>query len=178
MATYEEQIRAMNEVFKDSESPIFSAMDVTKIDVDGTPGLKVEMKMPTPPGMADIPQFAGLMENLFGPGGTMTVFIAPVDEHTIVGAYTSEKTLRLCLEAAKRPHRSPESDQHVRGCGSEERGRETRKQYCLGIGGERVRRRADLGRRSCGGRPATRINAEAAWSPDGKTIVFPSGRRK
>jgi Tol biopolymer transport system component len=28
------------------------------------------------------------------------------------------------------------------------------------------------------GQPATRINAESAWSPDGKTIVFPSERRK
>ena len=113
MGTYEEQIRAMNELFKDSESPIFSAMDVTKIDVDGTSGLKIDMKMPNLPGMTDIPQFAGLMENLFGPGGTMRIFIAPVDEHTVVGAYTSEKTLRLCLKAAKRPQTALAADEAI-----------------------------------------------------------------
>ena len=113
MGTYEEQIRAMNELFKDSKSPIFSAMDVTKIDMDGTPGLKVEMRLPTLRGMADIPQFARAMENLFGPGGTVKVFIAPVDEHTVVGAYTNEKTLRLCLEAAKRPQTALAADEAI-----------------------------------------------------------------
>ena len=101
MATYEEQVRAMNELFKDSSSPFLSGMEVERIDVDGTPGLKIEMAMPEPPGMGDVPQFAGMMEKIFGPGGKMRIFIAAADEHTVVAAYTSEKTLRRCLEAVK-----------------------------------------------------------------------------
>jgi hypothetical protein len=101
MADYEKQIAAMNEIIKDSKSPIMSPMQVEKIDVDGTPGFKIEMKMPEMPGMENVPNFADVMENLFGPGGKMRIFLVPADEHTVVAAYTSRASLARCVRAVK-----------------------------------------------------------------------------
>jgi hypothetical protein len=102
-AEYEKQLAAMNEILKKAKSPIMSAMTVEKIDVDGLPGLEVEMKMPELPGMENAPNFADVMKNLFGPGGKMRIFMVPADKHTVVAAYTSRASLVRCIRAVKKP---------------------------------------------------------------------------
>jgi hypothetical protein len=102
-AEYEKQLAAMNEILKKAKSPIMSAMTVEKIDVDGLPGLEVEMKMPELPGMENAPNFADVMKNLFGPGGKIRIFMVPADKHTVVAAYTSRASLVRCIRAVKKP---------------------------------------------------------------------------
>jgi len=101
LTTYESQIQAMNALFQDVKSPLMPKMEVERIDVDGASGLKIEMAMPAMPGMDDVPQLAGMMEKMFGPGGKIRMFIAAADQHTVVAAYTSEEGLRRSIEAAK-----------------------------------------------------------------------------
>jgi hypothetical protein len=113
METYQQQIEAMNEILKDADSPVMSVMKVTEIDVGGTPGLKVAMDFPALPAAEAGPKPPDLMENLFGPGGKIRVFLAPADEHTVVAAYTNRRGLRRCLNAAKRPGAALSADRGV-----------------------------------------------------------------
>ena len=107
---YQEQIEAMNEILQDAESSLLSEMKVTKIDLDGTPALKVEMNFPRLPGMEADPNFPNVLEALFGPGGKIRIFMAAADDHTVVAAYTSRRTLKRCLKAAKRPRAALAAD--------------------------------------------------------------------
>ncbi len=113
LETYRKQIEAMNEIVKDAESSILSEMKVTKIDLEGTPGLKVEMNFPSLPGMEADPNFPNLLEALFGPGGKIRIFMAAADEHTVVAAYTRRAALRRCLRATKRPRAALVADEGV-----------------------------------------------------------------
>jgi len=111
--TYRKQIEAMNEIVKDTETSILSQMKVTEIDLEGTPGLKVEMDFPALPEMKADPNFPNLMEGLFGPGGKIRIFMAAADEHTVVAAYTKRAALRRCLRAVKRPKAALVADEGV-----------------------------------------------------------------
>ena len=110
---YQKQIEAMNEIVQNAESSILSEMKVTKIDLEGTPGLKVEMNFPSLPGMEADPNLPNLLEGLFGPGGKIRIFMAAADDHTVVAAYTSRRALKRCLKAAKRPQAALAADEGI-----------------------------------------------------------------
>ncbi|HUT91113.1 MAG TPA: hypothetical protein VMY37_16540, partial [Thermoguttaceae bacterium] len=110
---YQKQIKAMNEILQDAKSSLMSEMKVTKIDLEGTPGLKVEMNFPSLPGMEAEPNLPKLMEGLFGPGGKIRIFLAAADEHTVVAAYTGRRALKRCLKAAKRPRAALAADEGI-----------------------------------------------------------------
>lgn len=110
---YRKQIEAMNEIVKGAKSSILSEMKITEIDLEGTPGLKLEMDFPALPGMEADPKLPDLLEALFGPGGKIRIFMAAADEHTVVAAYTKRAALRRCLRAVNRPQAALLADEGV-----------------------------------------------------------------
>ncbi len=113
LKTYRRQVEAMNEVVRESDSPVLREMEITEIDVDGTPGLKLVMDLPGLAGLGDGEHVSGLMEGLFGPGKKIRVFMAAADEHTVVAAYSSRRSLRRCLKAVEDPDAALSAEEGV-----------------------------------------------------------------
>ena len=101
LADYKKTIEAMNQLVKESESSIMGPSKLKDIEIGGVAGMRLTMKIPMAPQVANVPDFDQIMEKLFGPGGKMIAFMAPADKHTIVAAYTSKKLLRECLQVAQ-----------------------------------------------------------------------------
>jgi hypothetical protein len=110
LKAYGELIGRMNDLMKDSDSPIKWTLEMAEVEVAGLPALKVAMEFPL---FQEIPDLTGLMEKMFGPGGKMTFFLAAVDDQTVVGAYTSAKCLRRGIRAVRRPKRSLATDEGI-----------------------------------------------------------------
>jgi hypothetical protein len=101
MANYEKYLEKYGELIKDAHSPILQPMTVEKTEIGGVAGLQITMNVPQPPGGAQTPQQARMMETLLGPGGKITMWLASVDEHDIAMGYVSKEHLQQALEAIK-----------------------------------------------------------------------------
>jgi tetratricopeptide (TPR) repeat protein len=101
MANYEKYLQQYGELIKDAHSPILQPMTVEKSEIGGVAGLQITMNVPQPPGGAQMPQQAHMMEILLGPGGKITTWLAPVDEHNIVMGYVSKEHLQQAMVAIK-----------------------------------------------------------------------------
>ncbi len=101
MANYEKYIQQYGELIKDAHSPILQPMTVEKTDIGGVAGLQITMNVPQTFGAAQAPQQERIMETFFGPGGKITTWLAPVDEHNIVMGYVSKKHLQQAMAAIK-----------------------------------------------------------------------------
>lgn len=101
MAAYEKSARQNTELFKGLHSPMLPAPEVTKSEVGGTAALQLTTKVPQPPSGPQMPQQARMMELLFGPGGTVTAWIAPADEHHVAVGYVSKAPLERVLNAIR-----------------------------------------------------------------------------
>jgi len=113
LETYEEAIETMNRLAKQAKSPVMAVTEVTRIEIDGRPGLEVQSTMPTPPGVEGVPDFADLMEKLLGPGGKVVMLLARADAKTVVAAYTSKEPLERSIEAVAKPEAGLAADEHV-----------------------------------------------------------------
>jgi tetratricopeptide (TPR) repeat protein len=101
MANYEKYLQQYGELIKDAHSPILQPMTVEKTEIGGVAGLQITMNVPQPPGGAQVPQQARMMETLLGPSGKITTWLAPLDEHNIVMGYVSKEHLQQAMEAIK-----------------------------------------------------------------------------
>jgi tetratricopeptide (TPR) repeat protein len=101
MANYEKYLQQYSELLKDAHSPILQPPTVEKTEIGGVAGLQITMFVPQPPGGAQMPQQARVMETLMGPGGKITTWLAPVDEHNIIMGYVSKEHMQQTIEAVK-----------------------------------------------------------------------------
>jgi hypothetical protein len=77
-------------------------VEVKKIEVDDKPALQLTMTMPSA-GTQAIPNYAALMEKMFGPGGRMVAYIVAADAHTVLLGYTDQELLRKALKDVGQP---------------------------------------------------------------------------
>ena len=91
--------RSYNRIAEKINSPMFQPAKVEKTEIDGTPALKVTMSVPQMPNMP--PESAKMMERMYGPGGKITAWIVPCNEHAVVFSYMSQEPLRQAIAAIK-----------------------------------------------------------------------------
>jgi hypothetical protein len=101
MANYEKYLKQYSELIENAHGPILQPMTVEKTEIGGVAGLQITMNVPQPPGGAQMPQQARVMEALMGPGGKLTTWLAPVDDHNIVMGYVSKEHTQQTIEAVK-----------------------------------------------------------------------------
>jgi len=100
LAGYEKSLTAMREFAQEVKSPGIPVATSRRLKVGETEGLEVSMDLSkitqfTPPGGPD-PQ--KMMQLMFGANGTMTLYLAPADEHTMVTSYTSPEQLKSAID--------------------------------------------------------------------------------
>lgn len=104
---YEKSLSAMHELAQETKSPLIPVATSQRISLGETEALEVSMEMQqmkavTVPGGPDMQK---MMELMFGTNGKLLVYVAPVDEHAVLMAYTSLERLQAALDfyKAKRP---------------------------------------------------------------------------
>jgi len=114
---YEKIVKKMVDLSKEGKPSILSGMKVEKTKVGDVDGLKISMGIPLPAGMADMPEVKDMMdkmmEKMYGPGGKIVTYLAPADEHTVVGAYTSTDTVIRAIRTIKQGQRGLAGDPQV-----------------------------------------------------------------
>ncbi len=99
LADYESFIAHYNRIVEKIDSPMFRPANVEKTEIDGTPALKATMSIPQMPNMP--PQSVKALERMYGPGGKITAWIVPCNEHAVVFSYMSRESLRQTIAAIK-----------------------------------------------------------------------------
>ena len=92
LAIYEKSIQGMSEILRKSEHPPFD-YQVSKISLEGRQVLEIQMDMS---GMVEgqaVPQTQQMMALMFGQGGKLSIYMAAVDDQTVVGQYVSKERL-------------------------------------------------------------------------------------
>ena len=114
---YEKLVKAMAGMGKEGKPSILGGVKAEKTRVGDVDGLKISMGIPLPPGMADVPQFKEMMEKMmekmYGPGGKIVTYLAPADEHTVVGGYTSTETVIRAIRTVKQGQEGLAGDRQV-----------------------------------------------------------------
>ncbi|MHB1033612.1 MAG: hypothetical protein ACYC35_16580 [Pirellulales bacterium] len=101
MADYEKSIKEYGKFARNAHSTILQPIEVEKGEIDGTAALQFTTKAPQMPTAQQTPQYSKMMEVFFGPGGRLTAWVVPVDEHTVVAGYVSKDLIRSTLQAIK-----------------------------------------------------------------------------
>ena len=102
IADYEAYFQEYNPIVKDAKSQMLPPLEIEKIEENGMPGLKFTMKTPqAPEGGMPAPQFEKMQEAMFGPGGKISFWLVPADEHTIFIGYVGKEPMQRALLAAK-----------------------------------------------------------------------------
>jgi hypothetical protein len=110
LTDYAKSVNELGKLAGDVESPFFGRMSAKEITIDGTPAVEIEMEIPSTPGAEGIPGFDKMLENLFGPGGKMMVYVAAVDDSTIAAAYVSKDLLKKTIASVRNPSASLGAD--------------------------------------------------------------------
>jgi hypothetical protein len=97
---YRKSIEKMAQLAGDDQESVLGGMKVDTVRIDGSEGLKLVMKMPIP-GLEENEEFKALMEKMYGPGATMTAYLAAADKRTVALAYTSAESLQRVLQTVK-----------------------------------------------------------------------------
>jgi hypothetical protein len=99
---YQQAMQQMRQLFQGLKVPFMGMYELERIEVDGLQVLQVTMDMaqavPQTPGGPDMKQ---LFERMFGPGGKISIYLAPADQQTVVLAYESTENLQRGLQAAR-----------------------------------------------------------------------------
>lgn len=99
LAHYEKYMTDYNKVVEKIDSPIFRPVQCERTEVEGIPSLKATITMAQMPNMP--PGGEKMMEAMFGPGGKVTAWIVPCDEHTVLFTYLGKEHLREAIAAVK-----------------------------------------------------------------------------
>ena len=110
LADYAKSVNELGKLAGDIESPFLGRMAAKEITVDGIPAVEIEMQIPSTAGADGLPGFEKMFENLFGPGGKMMMYVAAVDDQTIVGAYVSKDLLKKAIASVRNPTASLSAD--------------------------------------------------------------------
>ena len=99
LAEYEKNMAGYNKVVEKIDSPMFRPAKCERTEVEGIQSLKVTMTMAQMPNMP--PGSEKMLETMFGPGGKVTAWIVPCDEHTVLFTYMSKEHLKEAIAAVK-----------------------------------------------------------------------------
>jgi hypothetical protein len=102
MATYEKTVKQMQELGAETKSPLFS-YTAKKIKIGEVDGLRLTMDMSGIMAAQGVPEAEAMIEALVGKTGKLSIFLAPVDDNTIMGTYISKQRLVKAIEAAGKP---------------------------------------------------------------------------
>jgi hypothetical protein len=84
-----------------SETGFPFSYEVEAMQIEGRSGVKLAMDMEGFMGEQEIPQAEQVMQMMFGQQGTMDVYMAAVDEHTVLGSYVTKDLLISGMNALK-----------------------------------------------------------------------------
>ncbi|MCC6126114.1 MAG: hypothetical protein IT426_14225 [Pirellulales bacterium] len=101
IAGYEQYFRQYNEVLQGAKSSMMPPMAAEKCEIAGKPALQIKMDLPKPQAAPMPPQYDKMMEAMLGPGGKMTFWIAPADEHTVALGYVNKEPLERMIAAIR-----------------------------------------------------------------------------
>jgi len=101
LARYRKTIERFNQLVAGVEQSILKTTELSDVEIDGRPALKISMEFPITPELEQLPGYDEIMKKMFGPDGKMTTYMAAVDDHTIVASYTRAELLRQSLAVIK-----------------------------------------------------------------------------
>jgi hypothetical protein len=98
MKNYVKSIRQHAKIVGEGQAPGMPAMKAEQIKIGELDVVKIRMKMnlPETPG-------APALEHMFGPGGTMTAYLAVADKETVAFTYESQENLTQAIAARGKP---------------------------------------------------------------------------
>lgn len=102
METYERTVKKMQKLGAELNHPMFS-YSAKKIKIGDVDGLKLTMDMAGIMAAQQVPDALNMMEAMFGEGGELSIFLAPIDENTVLGTYVSKRRLVQAIRAAGDP---------------------------------------------------------------------------
>jgi hypothetical protein len=97
---YEESLSAMSQLAQEIKSPLIPTATSQRVLLDETQAIEITMNLPdmtalTPAGGPDMQT---IMQHMFGAKDQLHVYMAPADEHTVLGSYTSLERLKTALD--------------------------------------------------------------------------------
>jgi hypothetical protein len=107
---YLKSVNEMGKLAGEIESPFLGKMTGKEITIDGLSALEIEIEIPKTGGDDPFPGFEKMMENLFGEGGKVKMYVAAVDDTTLVGAYVSKDLLKKAIASVRNPTISLSAD--------------------------------------------------------------------
>jgi hypothetical protein len=115
LANYQKVLAGMTEIAEESKSPGIPRMTSSRIEVNGKEAVEVTMDMKSmaaavPNGGAEMEE---MMKKMMGPTGTLKVYLAPVDDHTVAMAYTSVDNLKKVIKLSGSSARGLAENDHV-----------------------------------------------------------------
>lgn len=101
LADYQKYTEAVNQIAIDSKSPLLTQTAVKPITIDGTAAFEIVTQLPKLATATQQDEQKAMMQKMWGSDTTITAYMAPADDQTIVVAYTNRKALLLGLAAAQ-----------------------------------------------------------------------------
>jgi hypothetical protein len=106
LADYEKQMKAYTLVAQGPLNKATMSMAVRRTEIQGRPALEINLQLP-PVGIGEAQQ---MIDKLLGPGGKINVYLAAVDEHTVVTSYVSKDLIGATTESLRQPNKSLSAD--------------------------------------------------------------------
>jgi hypothetical protein len=103
---YEKQIKSCAELVRGPTNKAAVGLSVRRMEIQGKRALEVTMQMP-PVGAAETQQ---MLEKMFGQGGKINVYLAAIDEQTVVMSYVSKPFVVAAIETLRHPEKGLAAD--------------------------------------------------------------------
>jgi hypothetical protein len=112
---YEKSVVEMRKLIDESKSAGIPTATANRIKVGDIDGLEITMKMPDykQPSTPGGPDMEKMMKLFSGPEGSLKIFAAPADEHTVLMSYTSLERLKSLLDSYKSKEKGLSADPGV-----------------------------------------------------------------
>ncbi len=97
LARYAKGMKGMNEVLKDLKIPFMPSSEFKRVKVNGVTALEITTDLTA--GIPNPDELKALYEKMFGPGGKMTMAMAPLNDTAVIMRYTPASGLKNLLGA-------------------------------------------------------------------------------
>ncbi len=97
MDNYIKSLEQMSALMKQAEKPPF-AYDFHRIQLDGVEAVQIEMEMKGMIPADGPPNMDAIFKKMFGSSDTMSIYLAPRDDNTVLGSYVSKDVLTRLLK--------------------------------------------------------------------------------
>ncbi len=97
-----EVMRLWNSMNRDAETETRLVFDIEDVKLGERMATQYSLDVAAADGAAELPEIRQAMEKFFGPGGKLRLWVAPVDEHTVLLATATPEQVAAALEALDR----------------------------------------------------------------------------